>query len=192
MWEALLGSRFRCRCPRCELERSVAPDLHKYGEIFVALYAEAYEELREMLTTGTRTSFPASECLWDAYQEVREKCSAFAHLTKPQKQWILAGFSSAFLANWFRLGHSTAFSQPSHFVTPLALELLDAMMASVPGVEHTLTFATLLSLIAQREDLRLSRQLFDKAKQECVAAYGKQRDDVITALAMRAAQRAPF
>ena len=121
--------------------------------------------------------------------------NALRHLTKVQKQWILSGYSCAFLGKWFISGYANGFNPPSDFISSNALELVEAMKCTEPGMLRTLSFMTILAHVAAKEEERrfsLVQSLVELALHECVCLYGKQRLDVTMELMEQSANIVPF
>ena len=113
-----------------------------------------------------------------------------SNVTRLEKQWILAGYSSAFLAKWYIDMNSI-----EETVSPnsVAVELMEAMKASVPGQFRTLCVASQLSQIAQQHPVEaaFANRLIQQAKDECIRVYGRQKDHVLEELIMQHSMRRP-
>lgn len=192
-----MGFGFRCECKRCIVERSVEPSFKEFSERFHLLYGNAVEEVYSAMSTRKQSSldsFPACMELFEIFDSLRKKLNSFDSLTKLQKQWILAGYSSSFLGKWLVTGYTTDFAPLSDFVSSTAVELIEAMKATVPGMLRTLSFTTLLAIVAQRSDqnLILVHRLIQLAMEECICVYGKQKLQVTIRLMEESSEIVPF
>ena len=86
------------------------------------------------------------------------------------------------------------FDPPAEYVNSIAMELVEAMTETVPGMPHTLSFATLLGAIGSREEalLELSSEAFKMAMDECIRVYGRQQTNVVIDFLQQSLDRAPF
>lgn len=184
------GYGFLCKCERCVMERSVQDQLEEITERYFALFDNASEEVYSVATTRAKGSFSASKELGSIYEKLARKVSSMDSLSKVQKQWILGGYASAFLANFLTTGYSTDFAQPATLVNPTAIELVKAMMATVPGMQRTLSFAVMLATIAPIRGDQIT--LVELAMDECTRVYGKQKPDITRKLALQAVELVPF
>ena len=86
------------------------------------------------------------------------------------------------------------FDHPAEYVNSIAMELVEAMTETVPGMPHTLSFATLLGAIGSREEalLELSSEAFKMAMDECIRVYGRQQTNVVIDFLQQSLDSAPF
>lgn len=192
-----MGLGFSCECKRCFAERSVKQFLQEVSQRFHSLFDKAAEEVHAAASAKegpSRDSFPACTELAATFGILRKEMTSVGSLSELQKQWILAGYSSAFLGKWLVTGYSTGFANASNFVNSTALELVQAMRLTVPGMQRTLTFATLLASLARRdeENLALFHRLLHLAMDECTRVYGKQKPEVTMELMEQASTFVPF
>lgn len=192
------GYGFRCECKRCNLERSVQQDIEKFSERYHVLYDKAAGEVYSVVTNATVPSVgshPACAELYGVYHTLAKKVSSLNSLSKLEKQWILGGYSCAFLGHWIVSGYASQFSPVSNFVNSTALELIEAMKATEAGLMRTLSFTTVLTLVAEKgkeKFAHLAPGLLNLALDECIRIYGKQRLDVAVKLMEQAAEIVPF
>ncbi|KAH7444376.1 hypothetical protein KP509_02G076300 [Ceratopteris richardii] len=195
---AAMGYGFHCQCRRCEAERSVQSELKEYSSQYHELYENAALEVQGAVTSTVHTHIencPACTELSAVYDGILGKLNSLSSLTNLEKQWILGGYSSAFLAKWLVCGYASGFSPPSDFATPQALQLVEAMKATVPGMLRTLSFATMLATAAQKDKnqvFALVHRLIQLALDECIRVYGKQKFDVVSKLMEQSAEFVPF
>lgn len=195
---AAMGYGFRCQCKRCLTERSVQQELKEFSERYHELYDTATNEVHSAVTSEVRPS--VDKCLacvelYALYNSLAKKVSSLNGLTKLEQQWILGGYSSAFLGKWLVSGYASGFNPPSDFVSSMALELVEAMKATVPGMLRTLSFTTILATAAEKEAgqvFALVHSLVRLALDECIRIYGKQRLDVTIKLMEQSADIVPF
>ncbi|MCO5595330.1 hypothetical protein L7F22_049372 [Adiantum nelumboides] len=181
---------FKCGCERCAFEGSVQGELEDISERYEALYDKAAEEVTAVATSRYPGPHPACEELADLFDCLKGRISTMKKLTKLQKQWILGGYSCAFLGKWLTTGYLSDFGSPCEHLKVTALELVEAMKATVPGMQRTLSFSVLLATALQNSADRL--KLVELAIDECVKLYGKQRPDVLRKLAQNSVQFVPF
>eukprot|EP00250_Pteridium_aquilinum_P008669 c18116_g1_i1 orf=454-1974(-) len=192
------GYGFCCQCKRCLLERSVQEYLKEISEHYHALYDKAAEEVYSVVTTAETPSvgtFPVCVELFGLYNTLVNKVTSLKGLTKLEQQWILGGYSCAFLGNWIVSGYATGFSPVSDYVSSTALELIEAMKATESGILRTLSFTTILTMVAQKEKEQyssLTPSLLNLALDECIRVYGKQRLEVAIQLMEQSAGIVPF
>lgn len=181
---------FRCGCKRCDFERSLQGELEDISEGYEALYDKAVEEVTAVATSRYLGPYPACKKLADLFDQLRRKLGTMEELTELQKQWLLGGYSCAFLGNWLTIGYISDFGPPCEHLNMSALDLVEAMKATVPGMQRTLSFSVLLATAMQ--DLGHRHTLVELAIDECVKLYGKQRPDVLRKLAQNSVQYVPF
>ncbi|KAI5055879.1 hypothetical protein GOP47_0029400 [Adiantum capillus-veneris] len=181
---------FRCGCKRCEFERSVESEIEDISERYEALYDKAAEEVTAVATSRYPGPYPACKELAELFDCLKRKLGPMEKLTKLQKQWILGGYSCAFLGNWLTTGYMYDFGPPCEHLNFTAMELVEAMKATVPGMQRTLSFTVLLATAMQNSAGRA--KLVELAIDECVKLYGKQRPDVLRKLAQNSVQFVPF
>lgn len=195
---ASMGYGFRCQCKRCVAERSVQQELQDISQRYHELYDKAVDEVYSAVTAEVRPSggkFPVCMELSGLYDSLTKKVSSLNNLTKLQRQWILGGYSSAFLGKWLVTGYCNGFVPPSNFVNSTALELVEAMKSTVPGMLRTLSFTTILATVAEKEEgqfFALAHSLVRLSLDECVRVYGKQRLDVTVKLMEQSVDIVPF
>ncbi|MCO5572951.1 hypothetical protein L7F22_026713 [Adiantum nelumboides] len=196
---AAMGYGFRCECKRCMAERSVQHELKEYSECYLENYEKAADEVQAAATSTLRPRIencPSCIELANVYDKLLKRLSSLSNLTTLEKQWILGGYSSAFLGKWLVSGYTSAFSPPSNFVNLNALELVEAMKATVPGLLRTLSFTAILAVVAEKDkeqqELPFTERLMPLALDECVRVYGKQKLDVTIKLIEQAADIVPF
>lgn len=192
-----MGFGFRCECKRCVAERSVEQHLQEIGQRVHLLYDKAVDEVYSVVTNRDQSPsrpFPACMELSEIFDSLRKKMSSLDNLTSLQKQWILAGYSSTFLGKWLVTGYLTEFENVSDFVNSTAVELIEAMRETVPGMLRTLSFTTMLAMVAQRSDrnLALVHRLVNLAMDECIRVYGKQKPEVTVKLMEQSSEIVPF
>lgn len=193
-----VGYGFCCQCKRCILERSVQQDLEEISERYHVLYGKAADEVYSAVTNAATPAmgmFPACVELFSLYNTLVKKVRSLKGLTKLEQQWILGGYSCAFLGNWIVSGYATGFSPTSNFVNSTALELIEAMKATESGILRTLSFTTILTMVAGKEKEQyssLTSSLLNVALDECIRIYGKQRLDVAVSLIEQSAGIVPF
>ncbi|KAH7292734.1 hypothetical protein KP509_29G083200 [Ceratopteris richardii] len=192
------GYGFLCRCKRCMLERSVHHEIEKFSDRYDMLYDKAAAEVYAAVTntiTPTLGSFPSCSELSALYHTLNQKVRFLKGLSRLEQQWIMGGYSCAFLGNWLLIGYATQFTPASNFVNSTALELIKAMKATESGLQRTLSFATLLTMVAEKERGKfssLTEGLLNFALDECIRIYGKQRLDVSVSLIEQSAEIVPF
>ncbi|MCO5560633.1 hypothetical protein L7F22_014249 [Adiantum nelumboides] len=153
------GYGFHCECKRCTLERSVQMDIEKFSDRYHVLYDKAGEEVYSAVTNTVVPSMgscPACAELYGVYHTLARRVSALKGLSKLEKQWILGGYSCDFLGHWIISGYASQFSPVSNFVNSTALELIEAMKATEAGLMRTLSFTTVLTLVAEKEKEKYS------------------------------------
>lgn len=189
---------FSCNCRRCVLEKSIDPLLNDVSHAFCNLHNKATEEVHAAIFSQEplplESSFPACMELWNVFDTLHKRICSFDGLSKLEKQWILAGYSSAFLGKWLVTGYSTGFADRSAFVNQTVVEFVEAMKATIPGLLHTLSLITLLVGIAQRMEGNeaAARKLFKLGLGECSCVYGKQKLDVLVKLMKQSTEVIPF
>ncbi|KAI5075740.1 hypothetical protein GOP47_0009816 [Adiantum capillus-veneris] len=192
------GYGFRCECKRCNLERSVEKDIEKFSDRYHMLYDKAAGEVYSVVTNTAIPSvgsYPACAELYGVYHTLARKVSSLKGLSKLEKQWILGGYSCAYLGHWIISGYAFQFTPVSNFVNSTALELIEAMKATEAGLMRTLSFITVLTLVAEKDQenyAHLTLSLLNLALDECIRIYGKQRIDVAVKLIEQASEIVPF
>ena len=184
------GGGFDCNCERCVLEKMLEPELQQLSDSYLEHYDKAAEEVYSVATTRAKGPFPASKKLASIFIEVKRKLDTLTHLTEREKQWILGGYSNAFLANFLTSGYTRDFKEPEEFATSTAMEVVLAMYETVPGFLRTVTFAVMLATMSPDPEYR--SVLVQLARDECIRMYGKQRPDVIRHMAVQAVELVPF
>lgn len=162
---------FQCDCKRCIFERSLQHSLQGITLEFISLHEKAKHRL-----------MPAASLQSRAIYDRLRKILRSLNVTSVEKQWLLAAYSGSFGASWV----FTDCAEETITPDSAAMELLEAIKATVPGHISTLCVASRLVQTARRSPVQKSflNRLIQEATAACICVYGKQKDHVLRKLIM--------
>ncbi|MCO5579122.1 hypothetical protein L7F22_032974 [Adiantum nelumboides] len=184
---------FQCVCKRCQVEKLNESHLHDLNKKFSSLFEDGRKEY--ILAMKNNTEFRESVSLMSAckelfklYKKIKGKVAALSLLSNTEKKWLLTSYSSAFFAQWFR---DWGVVEPKLFGESFktAVELMEALRASVPGCPWNFSFVIKLAWLVSSGICRQPKgrvaSLMEQADKECTAVFGKHKPEVITQLMER-------
>lgn len=189
---------FTCKCKRCILEESLENSLGDMSELYCSLHDKATEEVHVAMHSHRfpppDSSYPAVTQLRNVYDIVRERVYAQNGLSELERNWVLAGYSSAYLGKWLVIGYTTFFSDAPALLDPKVVDVIKALRTTVPGLVHTLSLATFIVGITQREENKdeIAKEVFTLGMAECAGAYGNQESDGMLKLMESSMHVIPF